>query len=263
MLQCRSVFISDVHLGFDGCSAESLVSFLRSVDARTLYLVGDIIDLACASSALMWPAAHHQVLREIFSLADAGRRVVYIPGNHDALLRDLCGVRFGSVEIHSHAIHETADGRKLLVLHGDEFEQRGDGDASPWLDALGGRAYGMLLGVERQLNALAAPFGMRGLSVAGTLKQVAKSAVTQRWKFEQAVCRAARESGVDGVICGHLHRPEVLDLGDVLYCNDGDWVESCTALVEDFAGQLSLLRWDGEEASVVVTERQIRVESAA
>lgn len=258
-LRSRSIFVSDVHLGFDGCSAERLLAFLRAIETETLYLVGDIIDLACASSALAWPLAHHEVLREIFLLAQLGTRVVYIPGNHDCLLRDLDGVRFGNIEIRRRATHVTADGRRFLVLHGDEIE----GSSRPWLEALGGRAYGALLGLDRQLNTLSAPLGLPSFAIAASLKQAVKSSLGQRAAFERAVLAAAQDSGVDGLICGHTHRPELVDLEGVLYCNDGDWVESCTALIEDFSGELSLVRWREDQTLSSISERSARVEKAA
>jgi UDP-2,3-diacylglucosamine pyrophosphatase LpxH len=243
----RAVFVSDFHLGFHGANAAALLSFLRSVETETLYLVGDIIDLSCASSALAWPVAHHEVLREVLEMSDHGTRVVYIPGNHDCLVRDLAGTDFGHVEIRREVVHEAADGRRFLVLHGDEF----DHGAHPWLDALGGKAYGALLGLNKQLNRVSAPLGLPHWSIAASLKQKVKTSIGLRRDFYAAVRDAVMERRLDGLICGHLHRPEIRDLDGVLYCNDGDWVESCTALVEGSDGQLELVDWRAPHAAAV------------
>jgi UDP-2,3-diacylglucosamine pyrophosphatase LpxH len=254
----RTTFISDVHLGFAGSSAEALLSFLQELETETLYLVGDIFDLSCAMSSLAWPQAHHDVIRRVTVLAEQGTRVVYIPGNHDALLRGLEGTRCGKIEIRREAVHETADGRRFLVIHGDEFDSK----APPWLEALGGRTYGVLLGLDRQLNALGGAIGLRRYRIAATLKHAAKAAMQVRKHFEHAVVTEARRRGVDGIICGHFHRAEISDLGGVLYCNDGDWVESRTALSEDARGRLSLIEWREEREWALGAEGMAAVEAA-
>jgi UDP-2,3-diacylglucosamine pyrophosphatase LpxH len=240
-LRLRSVFISDVHLGFKGCRAGFLLDFLRRVECEQIYLVGDIIDLWSLERTFFWPQQHNDVIRTLLGKAKHGTRVVYIPGNHDRLFRDYDGWVFGNVEVRLEALHETADGRRFLVLHGDEFDSVIR--ASPLLESLGNRAYAFVLRLNRHVNNLRQRFGYPYWSVAAFLKHKVKNAVKYITNFERAVAFEARRRGVDGMICGHIHRAEVSDIDGVLYCNDGDWVESCTALVEDHHGRLSLLRW--------------------
>ncbi len=189
------------------------------------------------------------MIRTLLGKAKHGTRVVYIPGNHDRVFRDYDGWVLGNVEVRLEAIHETADGRRLLVLHGDEFDSVIR--ASPFLESVGNRAYAFVLRLNRHVNSVRARFGYPYWSVASFLKHKVKNAVQYISNFERAVAFEARRRGVDGIICGHIHRPEVSDLDGVLYCNDGDWVESCTALVEDATGRLSLLRWT-ESVEVLV-----------
>jgi len=247
-LRLRSVFISDVHLGFRGCRAGFLLDFLRNVECDQLYLVGDIIDLWSLERTFYWPPQHNEVVRTILSKARAGTRVVYVPGNHDRAFRDFGGWVLGNVEILREAVHQTADRRRLLVMHGDEFDSVIR--ASPLLESLGCRAYSIALRLNRIVNAARRRLGYPYWSVAAFLKHRVKNAVQYIGNFERAVACEARRRGVDGIICGHIHRPEIGDIGGVLYCNDGDWVENCTALVEDPAGRLSLLRWT-EAADIV------------
>lgn len=245
----RTVFISDVHLGFRGCSADYLLDFLDSIETDTLYLVGDIIDVWSLKRSFFWPTAHNDVVRAILGKARRGTRVVYIPGNHDCIFRDYDGMQFGNVEIRREAIHETADGRRFVVLHGDEFDSVIK--ASPLLEALGNHAYAFVLRLNRCVNFFRRRFGFPYWSIAAYLKHKVKNAVSYIANFEHALADEARRRGVDGMICGHIHRAQISKIGDVLYCNDGDWVESCTTLTEDFAGRLTLLRWT--ESKEVVT----------
>jgi UDP-2,3-diacylglucosamine pyrophosphatase LpxH len=247
-LRLRTVFISDVHLGFKGCRADFLLDFLRRVECERLYLVGDIVDLWALRRSFYWPQAHNDVLRTILGKAKHGTRVVYVPGNHDRSFRDHDGLVLGNVEVRRQAIHQTSDGRRFLVLHGDEFD--GVVRASPFLESLGNRAYAAVLRLNRYLNALRQQLGYPYWSVAAFLKHKVKNAVKYIANFERAVATEARRRGVDGIICGHIHRAEISEIDGVLYCNDGDWVESCTSLVEDFQGRLSLLRWT-ETAAVL------------
>lgn len=240
-LRFRAVFISDVHLGFRGCSADYLLDFLRSIETETLYLVGDIVDVWSLKKSFFWPQAHNDVIRTILGKAKRGTRVIYIPGNHDSLFREYDGTCFGNVEIRRECIHETADGRRFLVLHGDEFDSVIK--ASPLLEALGNRAYALVLRLNRYVNFLRRRFGFPYWSIAAYLKHKVKNAVTYIANFERALADEAQRRGLDGAICGHIHRAEITQMGGVTYCNDGDWVESCTTLTEDFAGRLALLRW--------------------
>jgi UDP-2,3-diacylglucosamine pyrophosphatase LpxH len=256
------VFISDVHLGFRGCSAEYLLDFLHSIETETLYLVGDIIDLWSLKKSFFWPQQHDDVIRALLDKARRGTRVIYIPGNHDAAFREYDGTVFGNLEIRRQTLHETADGRRFAVLHGDEFDSAVK--TSPWLEALGNHAYALLLGLNRYLNHVRRWFGLPYWSIAAYLKHKVKRAVQYMANFERELADEARRRGVDGMICGHTHRAEIRHIDGVLYCNDGDWVESCTTLTEDFSGKLSLLRWaetrevashTGMLAPVAVTQR--------
>ena len=251
-LRMRSVFISDVHLGFKGCRAEFLLDFLRRVECEQIYLVGDIIDLWSLQRTFYWPQAHNDVIRTILGKAKHGTRVVYVPGNHDRAFRDHDGLTLGNVEIRLEAIHETADGRSFLVLHGDEFDSIVR--ASPLLESVGNHAYAAALRMNRYVNAVRQRLGYPYWSLAAFLKHKVKNAVKYIANFERALAVEARRRGVDGVICGHIHRAEITEIDGILYCNDGDWVESCTTLVEDFAGRLSLLRWT--ETAEVLTGTQ-------
>jgi UDP-2,3-diacylglucosamine pyrophosphatase LpxH len=251
LFRFRTVFISDVHLGFRGCSAEYLLDFLRSFEADTLYLIGDIIDLWSLKNSFFWPQAHNNVIRTILGKAKNGTRVIYIPGNHDSVFREYDGMQFGNVEIRREAIHEMADGRRLLVLHGDEFDSVIK--ASPLLGALGNRAYAFVLRLNRYVNFFRRRFGFPYWSIAAYLKHKVKNAVAYIANFEKALADEARRRGLDGMVCGHIHRAEITGMKGVLYCNDGDWVESCTALTEDFEGRLSLLRWTERKEVVVHT----------
>jgi UDP-2,3-diacylglucosamine pyrophosphatase LpxH len=244
----RSVFISDVHLGFRGCSADYLLDFLHSIEVDNLYLVGDIIDMWSLEKSFFWPQAHNNVIRTLLGKAKHGTRVIYIPGNHDSCFRDYDGMVFGNVEIRRQVVHETADGRRFLVLHGDEFDSVIK--ASPLLEAAGNHAYAFILALNRYVNFFRRRFGFPYWSIAAYLKSRVKNAVKYIANFERALAQHAREQGLDGTICGHIHRAEITDIDGVLYCNDGDWVESCTTLVEDDSGQLSLLRW-AEQKEVV------------
>jgi len=237
----RAVFISDVHLGFRGCSADYLLDFLRSMETQTLYLVGDIVDLWSLKKSFFWPQSHSDVLRAIFDKARHGTRVIYIPGNHDSVFREYDGHVFGNVEIRREAIHETADARRFVVLHGDEFDSVIK--ASPLIEALGEHVYSFVLVLNRCVNFLRRRCGFPYWSVAAYLKQKSRKALAYIANFEHALADDARRRGVDGMICGHIHRAGIRHIGDVVYCNDGDWVESCTTLTEDFNGRLSLLHW--------------------
>lgn len=254
VLRLRSVFVSDVHLGSRGCSADYLLDFLHAVECDTLYLVGDIIDMWSLKRSLYWPQAHTNVIRTILGKAKRGTRVIYIPGNHDISLREYVGMQFGNVEIMQDAIHETADGRRFWVLHGDDFDHIIK--ASPLLAYMGHHLYDFILWLNRHVNFLRRTFGFPYWSVAAFLKHKMKNAVKYIANYERALVSEARRRGVDGVICGHIHRAAMTQHDDVLYCNDGDWVESCTTLVEDHAGHLSLLRWTETQEVVLAPNRR-------
>lgn len=240
-MRCRSVFISDVHLGFKGCRAEELLRFLQSVQTERLFLVGDIVDFWSLRRAPFWPRAHHDVVRTILAKAKDGTRVIFIPGNHDAELREFAGATFGHLEIHREYVHETAEGRRLLVIHGDEFD--GVVKCSPWLARLGDVMYDFILFLNHHWNRLRRARGLPYWSLAGYIKSKVGNAVQYIESFERAAAHEARRRGMDGVVCGHIHRAGFTEIDGTLYCNDGDWVESCSALVEDMFGRLALTTW--------------------
>jgi UDP-2,3-diacylglucosamine pyrophosphatase LpxH len=237
----RSIWLSDVHLGSRACRADLLLGFLQSARCDVLYLIGDIIDLESMKRSVHWPASHTEVLRLILEKSQTGTRVVYVPGNHDDELRILCGRSFGNIEITRRHIHTTKSGRRLLVLHGDEFDNVIKCGAL--VKALGGAACRSLLTLNRFVHWVHDVFGRPYWSLAQHVKQRFGHAVRYVEKFQAACLAAAAEAGVDGVVCGHIHRADLLERDGLLYCNDGDWVESCTALVEDQRGRLSLVSW--------------------
>jgi UDP-2,3-diacylglucosamine pyrophosphatase LpxH len=240
-MRLRTVFISDIHLGFKGCSAEWLLDFLHIVETDTLILVGDIIDVWSMQKNMFWPQSHNNVLRTILGKAKRGTKVIFVPGNHDEVFREFDGAVFGNLEIHREYIHEGADGRCMLVLHGDEFDSVVK--CSPWLAKLGSNIYDILLAANPYINWFRRKLNLPHWSLSMYLKHKAKTAVQYIGSFEEAVAQAARKRGVDTVVCGHIHRAEIRDIDGIRYCNDGDWVESCTSLVEDMSGQLRLIDW--------------------
>ncbi|MDE2184302.1 MAG: UDP-2,3-diacylglucosamine diphosphatase [Alphaproteobacteria bacterium] len=237
----RTIFISDVHLGSRGCKAELLADFLEQNACDTLYLVGDIIDGWQLARRWYWTDDQTRVVGEILRKVDEGTRVVYVPGNHDEFLRNYCGRSVAGIEVVREAIHETAAGLRLLVLHGDQFD--GVIGYAKWLAHLGDRAYALALALNDRLHALRHAVGLPYWSLSAYLKRTVKNAVEYVSRFEEVVARAAKPRGVDGVLCGHIHQAEIRQIGPILYLNDGDWVESCTAVVEDASGHLEILRW--------------------
>jgi UDP-2,3-diacylglucosamine pyrophosphatase LpxH len=246
--QFRTIWISDVHLGTRGCNAEMLIDFLDHVDSETLYLVGDIIDGWRLRKKFYWPVAHADVVWRLLKRAKRNTRVVYIPGNHDEVFRQFTGLDFGGVEIRRQAIHHTADGRSLLVLHGDEFDAITL--AHRWLAHVGD----LLMALNRGLNAYRRFFNLPYWSLSKHAKAKVKKSVEFISNYEEVVAQAAAHRGVDGVVCGHIHTAEYRDIAGIEYYNDGDWVEGCTALVEHFDGRMEVLHWADEIAARALNE---------
>ncbi|OYY90476.1 MAG: UDP-2,3-diacylglucosamine hydrolase [Sphingomonas sp. 28-66-16] len=244
--QFRTIWISDIHLGTRGCNAEMLIDFLDHVDSETLYLVGDIIDGWRLKKKFYWPSAHNDIVWRLLKRAKRGTKVIYIPGNHDEIFRQFSGLDFGGVAIRRKAIHETADGRRLLVLHGDEFDAITL--AHTWLAHIGDVAYNGLMALNRWVNAFRRTFNMPYWSLSKHAKAKVKNAVEFISNYEEIVAQAAGARGVDGVVCGHIHTAEFRRIGNVDYYNDGDWVEGCTALVEYADGRMEILHWADEIA---------------
>lgn len=258
-MQFRTIWISDIHLGTPGCNADLLMDFLKSIECETLYLVGDIIDAWRLRKGWYWPPRHNDVVRRILKMAKHGTHVVYVPGNHDEVLRDYAGLAFGDVTVAGEVIHETADGRRLLVLHGDQFDSVVL--YAKWLAFLGDSAYEFLLKANRVVNFFRRRFGLPYWSLAAHMKKRVKNAVSFISKFEEVVARAAAERHVDGVVCGHIHSAEIREFGDIIYYNDGDWVESCTALVEHADGRIEIIDW-AERKRIEAMETAARPERA-
>jgi len=240
-LKLRTVFISDIHLGTPGCQAPALLDFLRSVECETLFLVGDIIDGWQLRRSWYWPQAHNDVVQKLLRKARKGTRVIFIPGNHDEFARRYVEHNFGGVDVAEDWVHVTADGRRLWVTHGDLFD--GVIQCAKWLAYVGDSLYEFTLRLNRHFNSLRARLGLPYWSLSSYLKLKVKRAVSYVSDFEEALAREARKRGVDGVVCGHIHHAELRDIQGVLYANDGDWVESLTALVEHPDGRLEILDW--------------------
>jgi UDP-2,3-diacylglucosamine pyrophosphatase LpxH len=235
----RAVFISDLHLGTAGCQARPLLDFLKHHPSHTLYLVGDIIDGWQLRRKWYWPQAHNDVVQKLLRRSRKGCRVVFVPGNHDEFARQFDGHSFGGIEVANEAVHTTADGQRLWVVHGDHFD--GVIQCARWLAVLGDIAYEFVLKVNRWFNSARARLGLPYWSLSRYLKLKVKRAVSYVSDFESAVAREARKRGADGVVCGHIHHAEMREIDGVLYCNDGDWVESLTALVEHADGRLEII----------------------
>lgn len=237
----RAIWISDIHLGTSGCKADFLLDFLRVNESDQLYLVGDIVDGWQLKRGWYWKQSHNDVVQKILRKARKGTKVTYIVGNHDEALREFLGMRFGEILIENEAVHELRDGRRLWITHGDLFD--GVIQYAKWLAYLGDTAYTLALKVNDHFNYLRHKMGMSYWSLSQYLKHRVKNAVSFITAFEEALTTEARRRGYDGVVCGHIHRPEIRDIDGTLYCNDGDWVESLSALVETHEGELKLVYW--------------------
>ncbi len=239
-IHCKTLWISDVHLGSANCKAEHLIQLLDRVRCERLYLVGDIVDMWAMSKRVFWPESHNLVLRKLLSKSKAGVEIIYIPGNHDANFREFCGSDFGHVTIRRKHVHVTPDGRRLLVTHGDELDHAVR--FSRINRIIGDWAYDTMMIVNRWVNNIRDRMGLPYWSLSGWVKNNVAQAEAAIQAYQDAAVNMVREKGYDGIICGHLHHPVIQQYEDILYCNDGDWVENCTALLEDDAGQLKLLR---------------------
>lgn len=237
----RTIFISDVHLGTRASQAAELLEFLKLNEADTVYLVGDIVDFWRVRRGPVWPQTHNDVLQKLMRKVRKGTRIVYIPGNHDEGLRDFCGSHFGGIEIVRQCVHETADGKQILVMHGDEFDVVVR--YARWLALLGDHGYELALATNRPLNWIRRHLGLGYWSLSAFLKLRVKQAVNFIGEFEQALAAEAKRFGADGIICGHIHHAADHDIEGVRYLNCGDWVESCTALVESYSGEIRVVRW--------------------
>jgi UDP-2,3-diacylglucosamine pyrophosphatase LpxH len=237
----RSVWISDLHLGTPGCQAKALLDFLKHVECETLFLVGDIVDGWQLRRSWYWPQSHNDVVQKLLRKARKGTRVIFIPGNHDEFARKYVGHNFGGIDVAEEWVHETADGKKLWVMHGDYFD--GVIQCAKWLAHVGDSLYEFTLKLNRHLNSLRARMGLPYWSLSKYLKLKVKRAVNFIGDFEAAVAREARRRGMQGVVCGHIHHAELREIDGITYANDGDWVESLTALAEQADGRLEIIDW--------------------
>lgn len=240
-LHLRALFISDVHLGTRTAQAERLLDLLRHCEADVIYLVGDIIDFWKVRRGPHWPQAHNDVLQKLMRKVRKGARLVLVPGNHDEALRDYAGMQFGGIEVHRDIMHTTGRGQRYIVMHGDEFDMVVR--TAKWLALLGDRGYEFALWLNRPLNWVRRHFGLGYWSLSAYLKYRVKKAVAFIGAFEEAVAAEARRRGADGVICGHIHHASDRQFLGTHYLNCGDWVESCTAVIETRDGELRVIQW--------------------
>ncbi len=249
----RSVFISDVHLGTRACQAESLLEFLRTYSAENLFMVGDIVDFWAMKREVRWTQAQNTVVQKILRRARHGERVMFIPGNHDEALREHVGISFGDIALESEHVHTMADGKRYLLIHGDEFDQVTRHHR--WIAVLGDVAYNGLVRINVWLSWMRRRLGIAGYwSLAGYAKRKVKLAVSFVGDFESSVARAVRERGLDGVICGHIHVAAMRKVDGIDYVNCGDWVDSCTAIVEHHDGHLELIEWGKDHTQPIDTD---------
>ncbi|VAX08224.1 Ser/Thr protein phosphatase family protein, UDP-2,3-diacylglucosamine hydrolase homolog [hydrothermal vent metagenome] len=248
-LKQRAVFISDIHLGTRDAQSEYLLDFLRHTECEYLYLLGDIIDIWKLRSGWYWPQLNNDLLQLVFKKARSGTQVIYIPGNHDEMFRNYVGSNFNGVQIQQDAVHITADGRRLLLIHGDEFDSVVTNNR--WLAHLGSWGYDVLLWLNRHFNSIRRHLGFPYWSLSHYLKHRVKNAVSYINSFEQALVREAGQRGVDGIVCGHIHHAAIEDIKGICYANSGDWVESCTALLENDRGELRIVHWLEESATLL------------
>ena len=237
----RTLWISDVHLGTPGCQAAALLDFLRSTESQTLFLVGDIVDGWQLRRHWFWPQTHNDIVQKLLRKARKGTRVVFIPGNHDEFARRYLGHNFGGIEVAEDWLHVTADGRRFWITHGDLYD--GVIQCARWLAHVGDHVYEFLLKLSRRLNSIRARMGLPYWSLSRYLKLKVKRAVSYVGEFEAVLAREARKRGADGVVCGHIHHAELREVEGIVYANDGDWVESLTALAEHADGRLELIDW--------------------
>ena len=267
----RSIWISDIHLGTRGCKADYLLDFLKRTESDYLYLVGDIVDGWRLKRSWYWPQAHNEVVQKILRKARKGTKVLFIPGNHDEFARQYAELSFGDIEVAQEAVHVTAAGKRLLVLHGDAFD--GVVKYAKWLAHLGDGAYTFAIWLNHWFNVMRRRLGLSYWSLSAYLKHKVKNAVQYMDNFEKTMVDEARKHGVDGVVCGHIHHAQKTETAGFIYCNDGDWVESCTALVEHWDGSLEILYWldttelsyggvpDGAGATATPKERECEFSS--
>lgn len=253
----RTAWISDVHLGARGCNAAALLRFLRDVECERLYLVGDLVDIWALRRSIYWPQAHNDVIQKLLRKARKGTEIIYVIGNHDEFVQRFRG-QYGNISFQENALHLTADGRRIFVMHGHELDTVVQNLG--WLAHVGDIGYTLLMRCNGLVNAIRGMLGLRHWSLSAYVKAEVKNVVSFIGKFEEAVVRYARDYQVDAVLCGHIHTAAIRDIDGVTYYNTGDWVESCTAIVEHMDGAMELLHFDplpGDQPPVEVAESRI------
>ena len=255
MPSVRSLFISDIHLGTKACQADRLLEFMRCYEAENVFLLGDIIDFWAMRRSINWTPAQNTFVQKILRRARRGERIVFIPGNHDEVLRRYLGIVLGDIEVLGEHVHQLADGRRFLLLHGDRFDQITRHHR--WIAVLGDVMYDVLVRLNAILAFVRRRFGMTCYwSLAGYAKRRVKSAMQFIFDFEDVAARAARQLGLDGIICGHIHSAAIREVGEVVYGNCGDWVDSCTAIVEHFDGRLELVGWENPPVATIKFQKE-------
>lgn len=257
----RALFLSDVHLGMRAICIRQLMDFLRHIEAETIYLVGDIVDGWKLQKSWRWPPEYNELVQILLEKAIAGARVIYLPGNHDEFLREYLGTYFGEIELVDRVVHTGAGGGKYLVIHGDQFDVVVG--QFPRLSQFGHWAYNLALRINVPINWARRRLGLKYWSLSAWAKAKVKNSSSIKVRFEEALVREARESGVDGVICGHIHFADMREIGGIEYLNCGDWVESCTAIVEEFDGRFELVRWPRDLPVRKKRKRLVRIADPA
>lgn len=256
----RTLFLSDIHLGTKGCQADLLLDFLKVHEADTVYLVGDVVDGWRLKSGWYWPQSHNDVVQKLLRKTRKGARLIYVPGNHDEFLRDYYGMHFGGIEVMEQVIHDAADGRRYLVIHGDVFDVVVR--HAKWIAYLGDWAYETALIVNTYVNILRRRLGLTYWSLSAWAKLKVKNAVNFIGDFEDALSSEARKLNVDGVICGHIHHAAMRDINGIRYINTGDWVESCTAVAEHHDGTMEIIRWSNPASRGLVVVPNVATQAA-
>ncbi len=250
----RTVWISDIHLGTKDCKAKELLEFIKHCRAKKIYLVGDIIDGWALKKRWFWPQEHNDVIQKLLRQARKGTEVIFIPGNHDEFARQFCGLNFGGIQVRHDDVHVTADGKKLWVTHGDLYDNIMQ--YARWIAFLGDRAYTFALWLNRAFNRIRLKLNYPYWSLSQYLKHKVKAAVSCITAFEDLLIREAKIKQCDGVVCGHIHKAELRIIDHITYANDGDWVESMTALIENHDGSLQIIDWNEIGLINVLTEKE-------
>ena len=258
----RTIWISDLHIGSTQCQADVLLDFLKFNESERLYLVGDIIDFWALSKKVYWPREHNTIIQKLLRKARHGTEVIYVPGNHDENVRDYDDYIFGDIKVKNSVVHTTLKGKKFLVVHGDEYDTIAK--YHRWIAKLGSKGYDWLLEINRFLRVIRRFLGLQShFSLAAFVKYKVKNAVQFISDYEESIVATLNDEGLDGVICGHIHHAEMKDMNGFFYINTGDFVESCTAIVEHFDGQLELIQWKPIELGAGETKEETLPEMAA